>query len=208
MIDETESPETKVEYLSHFKDDFIHLGTDLEAMVVETINSAYNVIIDGSIVLVWKRGSREVLVDRFVSMQELFAESPTGSPSLIQLNGCEFTSSHIVRTLPGEHPTNLLEDMGKKPGDRLEITHLSGPLTQTVMYVPLTEPYEPTMLFDTAGSVVTKIFKIAEGDDLDDKRGAFENGPLRSLQGSYNQLIIVPNGHNSMELPAVSNETY
>ena len=105
----------------------IGLGHELRAFEARTGNSVYDVVVDDhqETVLVWKRGSRRVFIDVFLSDDELFVfekdvdrSQPDSENKVLYLGERLLTSR--IKTMEETKAIEALRRIGKKPGSTID----------------------------------------------------------------------------------------
>ena len=101
------------------------VGHELRAFEVRTQSSTYDVVVDIDAVLVWKRGSRRVFVDVFVSDDDLFVLEKDVDPSqpdrdekILHIASRLWTSR--IRSVDEVDAVEALARIGKKPGSIID----------------------------------------------------------------------------------------
>lgn len=111
-------------YVSDLGDETITIGNDLAAHEIRTRNSTYDLVVDGDVLLLTKRGSRDVFVEAFDGMESVVANVGDGRRIEIQGNPeCEeplFTSSPVEDIKPVE-PSVALARIGRRVGDTITL---------------------------------------------------------------------------------------
>jgi len=101
------------------------LGSDLEAMEVRTRNSVYDVVVDGDVVLCWKRASRTVNVAPVMADGQLIRRSGDAGSEYLVIgdpdgpDGPLYKTSRVVSVNNEVDPAGVLARIGKSPGQTL-----------------------------------------------------------------------------------------